>query len=351
MNIPQRHLLTEEELRKYCRALLEQCDLDEKDAEILIDTTVTADLRGVSSHGISRLKHYIERLNKGLIKSRPELNIEEKTDSVYLIDADNGLGQAIAYRGMALAVEKAKEKGICCVGIKNTNHIGLAGYYSELAAKNKMVGLITANTNPAMAPWGGVKALLGTNPFAVAVPARERPIILDMATTNVARGKIRVFEKQGKLIPPGWAKDTAGKDTRDPKEAIHGTLSPVGGPKGYGMALIIDILAGIITGSKSSDEVSSLDDMTRPIYSGNFLFAFNVERMIDYSFYLERVEELKSKIKNSPKQEEVKEILLAGEIEYKLEDEHKHNGLAVSPEMWEEVKRVITSYEKGDDLT
>ncbi len=333
--------LTEEELRKYSSVLLHETDINENDADIMIDSTVTADLRGVSSHGISRLKYYVERLNKGLINPRPSPTVEQKTESVFLIDADNGLGQVAAHRGMCLAIEKARHYGICCVGIKNTNHIGMAGYYPEIAAREKMAGLIIANTYPAMAPWGGVKALFGTNPIAVAVPTVDRPVLLDMATTNVARGKIRLFAREDKPLPPGWAKDAMGRDTRDAKEALQGTLSSVGGPKGYGMALIIDIFSGIITGSKSSDEVSCLDDMTRPIYSGNFLCAFNIASMINYGYYLERIEELKSKIKESPKTVGVEEIFLAGEIEYLKEEENRAHGVDVSADVCKEVKRVI----------
>ena len=337
----EQYRLTEDELRRYSSTLLTNCELSNEDAEILVDTTVTADLRGVSSHGIARLDHYIERMNKGLINARPNLNIEQRTDSVFLIDADNGPGQTVAYKGMALAIEKAKEKGICCVGVKNTNHIGLAGYYSEMAARNSMVGIITANTNPAMAPFGGVKALLGTNPFSVACPTKDRPILLDMATTNVARGKIRLYEKLNKEVPIGWAKDSCGKDTCDPTECLAGTLSPVGGPKGYGMALIIDIVAGILTGSGSSDEVSSLDDMTRPIRSGNLIIALNIESLINFDFYLERVEELKCKLKGCPTAEGVNDIFLAGEIEYLTEERNKRNGVEVPEAVWEKARKVL----------
>jgi LDH2 family malate/lactate/ureidoglycolate dehydrogenase len=242
---------------------------------------------------------------------------------------------------MELAIEKAAEKGLCCVGIKNTNHIGLAGYYPEMAARKNMLGFITANTNAAMAPWGGVEALFGTNPFALAVPAKERPILLDMATTNVARGKIRIYAKEDKPIPPGWAKDAEGRDTTDAGKALLGTLTPVGGPKGYGMALMIDIIAGIITGSSSCDEVCSLDDMTSPICSGNFLLAFNIQSMIDFDVYLERVEGLKEKIKNSRKAEGVNELFLAGEIEYNTEERNRQNGLEVPKLMWEKVKETL----------
>ncbi len=333
-------MLREEELRSYCRAVLDKTTLSKEDADILIDTTVKADLRGVSSHGISRLDHYVERMNRGLINPNPALKIEQKADSVLLVDADNGLGQVVAYKAMTLAIEKAKDKGLCGVGVRNTNHIGIAGYYPEMAAAEKMLGFISANTNPAMAPFGGVEALFGTNPFAVAVPAKERPILLDMATTNVARGKIRIYDKQKQPIPIGWAKDAEGKDTTDPAKALLGTLSPVGGPKGYGMALMIDIIAGIITGSQNCDGVCSLDDMSSSLCSGNFLLAFKIESMIDYEIYLDRVEELKWKIKNSPKAEGITELFLAGEIEYLNEEKNRREGVKVSRETWDKVKSI-----------
>jgi LDH2 family malate/lactate/ureidoglycolate dehydrogenase len=335
------YLLSEEELRQFCKVKLEKSSMSEEDIATMVDITVKADLRGVSSHGVSRLDHYIQRMEKGLINPQPALNFEQRAGSVVFVDADNGLGQVVAHKAMSVAVEQAAEKGLCCVGIKNTNHIGLAGYYPEMAAKNKMMGFITANTNPAMAPFGGVQALFGTNPFAVAVPTKSRPILLDMATTNVARGKIRIYEKQNQEIPLGWAKDADGKDTTDPAMALLGTLSPVGGPKGYGMALLIDIIAGIMTGSKSCDGVCSLDDMSQTICSGNFLLAFNIECMINYNDYLDRVEELKEKIKTSEKADGVKELYLAGEIEYNTEERNRQNGLAVSKDLWEKVKKEI----------
>lgn len=338
-----KYLLQEAELKDYCRGVLMECDLSADDLEIMVETTVLADLRGVSSHGIARLHNYAERMKTGLINPRPAMRFEEKSDSLYLLEADNGPGQVAAARAMRLAVEKAREKGICCVGIRNTNHIGLAGYYPEIAAAQGMAGLITANTNPAMAPFGGVKALLGTNPFALAVPTKKHPILLDMATTNVARGKIRVFEKEKRHIPLGWAKDCTGCDTTDPTLALEGTCAPVGGPKGYGMALLIDILAGILTGSGSSDEVSSLDDMSRPIRSGNLLFALNIGAMLDYNLYLERVEGLRVKIKESPRADDIEEILLAGELEYSREEANRAQGLAVSAELWQNVRKMLGS--------
>ncbi len=342
--------LSEEELRAYCLVLLKKIALSEEDADVLTDTTVAAELRGVASHGVMRLQHYIDRMSCGLINLRPKIKVEKKTESVLLIDADNGLGQVAAKRGMTIAIEKARDKGICCVGIRNTNHIGMAGYYAEMAAHEQMAGFITANTNPAMAPWGGVKALLGTNPFAAAVPTRGKPILLDMATTNVARGKIRLFAEQNKQIPPGWAKDESGLDTQDPNRALQGTLYPVGGAKGYGMALLIDIIAGIITGSKCSDELCSLNDMTRPVDSGNFIMVFDIKSMIEYSFYLDRLEDLKDKIKKSPKAGEVQEIFLAGEPEYSLEEIQKRDGVKVSREMWQTVKKVLQENEQGGGL-
>ncbi len=333
----------EDELREYCQKVLKDIDLSQEDAQILTDTIVAAELRGISSHGVSRLPYYVERINQGLIKSRPSLEVTEQGDdgNVFLMDADHALGQVAAYRAMSQAIQKARDKGVCWAGIKNTNHIGIASFYSEMAAKEGMVGIIAANTNPAMAPFGGVKALFGTNPCSIAAPTREKPIVLDMATTNVARGKIRMCERSGQEMPVGWAKDSRGRDTTDPAAALEGTLTPMGGPKGYGIALMIDIMAGILTGSGSTDEVGSLDDYSRTIDSGNVLMVLNIESMIEYSQYLDRVEELKKKIKESPRADGVDEILLSGELEYNREENHRKNGVNVDPAIGEEISRVL----------
>ncbi len=215
------------------------------------DSMIEANLRGVDTHGITRmLCVYVERIQKGVMSAKSNLDVVRERTSTALIDCHNSIGQVGADRAMRMTIEKARKTGVAFSAVSHSNHYGMAAYWAMMALPHGMIGFSSTNAPAAMAPTGGRTAMFGTNPFAVAIPAgRELPVVLDLATTVVARGRINLYAKQDKPLEPGWAFDERGVPTTDPHTALKGLLAPIGGYKGYGITLAMDFLCGMLTGS------------------------------------------------------------------------------------------------------
>jgi LDH2 family malate/lactate/ureidoglycolate dehydrogenase len=222
---------------------------------------------------------------------------------------------------MEISIAKAKNLGMGTAGIRNSNHFGIAAYYAIQAIQSDMIGIVLSNAAASMAPWGGTKPLIGTNPLAIGIPTDRNPIILDMAISVQARGKIRQAALEEKSIPEGWALDERGKPTTDPREALKGSLLPIAGPKGYGLALMVDVLSGVLTGSFFADKISSVHEEEEGIPRvGHFVQAINIGSFMAVEEFKNRMDELMQKIRESPFAEGVNKIYLPGEIE---SDKHK----------------------------
>ena len=240
------------------------------------------------------------------------------------------MGQPASVYAMQIAVKKASQSIIGAVGVRNSNHFGTAAYYSKIAAENNMIGISMSNTEPLMPAPGGRKAVVGNNPLSTAIPLKDRePIILDMATSTAAIGKILIAQKRGDSIPVGWAVDKLGKDTTNPFEALNGGLiMPLGGPKGYGLSIIIDVLAGILTGSGFGQLVKSpFEDMANDQRAGHFFIAIDIKSFIALDDYYENTNKLVNEIKSSPTIEGVEEVMLPGEIEYRTMQSRLNYGI------------------------
>ncbi|MCF0238155.1 MAG: Ldh family oxidoreductase, partial [Sphaerochaetaceae bacterium] len=249
-----------ENLISYGKDLLVAAGVPENRALVWASCLVDSDLRGLSSHGLLRLPVYIRRVREGLVNPNASLEKVKDFGAVALLDSHNGIGQFSSTEAMKLAIEKAKTMGIGCVGLGHGTHSGACGHYSEMAIKENMIGFAMFNTNPLIAVYGGSKKVIGNNPFSVAIPAlRHDPIVLDMAC-SVAQGKIQLFAREGKALPSGWAVDENGNPTTDPKEALKGVLLPIAGPKGSGIALVVDIICGLLTNSGIGNEITPLKD-------------------------------------------------------------------------------------------
>jgi len=332
-------------LKEVIVKILVKTGVEEKHAIIVADNLIEADLKGVSSHGISRLSIYIKRLNLNLINKNPVPKIEKSSLTTYLIDGDNGLGQVIASEAMKTAIKTAKETGSCFVGVKNTNHIGMGAYYAEMAAKNGLVGFVFTNASAFMAPWGGSEAILGTNPITIAVPSKDHSsIILDIATSAAARGKVLLAEKKGEKIPFDWALDQDGNQTDDPSKARLGTMLPLGGPKGYGLSLMVDILAGVLTGASFGKLIPSMtENFSEKLNIGVFLGIVNIENFMPVQLFEQRIQELITQIKSSKKKTGVKEIFLPGEIEERNKTINLKNQIPINDEVILEINRISDS--------
>lgn len=337
-----RHLVFRvEDLRSYVEAFFKKFDTSQEDAAIAADILISADLRGISSHGIIRLHtYYGDRLVKKQINPHAPLTVVRETPNSLLLDGENGLGQLVGYRSMTRCIEKANQAGLAMVTVRNSNHYGIAGYYAMMALKENMIGISLTNSQPLVAPTYGKSAILGTNPIAVAVPAgSERPYVLDMATSIVPIGRITVYEKAGKEIPTGWGIDGNGNVTNDPTRVLNGgALMPLGGTdilagyKGYGLSLLVDILCGVLSGASFGVDVGHPSE-NRGANVGHFFAAFRVDNFRPLVDFQQDMDRLIRQLKDAPKAEGQERIYIHGEKEFIKSELYQKEGIPLLPEV------------------
>jgi len=337
-----------ESLRSYAQCVLMKAGLKKEDACIVADTLVEANLRGVDTHGIVRLPlYYLKRIKKGLIKADPDYRVIKKSHSTAVVDADDGPGQVATLRAMELAIEMAKNSGIGLVTIKNSSHFGMAAYFAMKALERDMIGIAMTHADSRVAPFGARKAYLGTNPLAVAIPAEKHfPIVLDMATSVTSMGSIILAAMEEREIPEGLAIDENGHTTTDPKRVA--ALLPVGGPKGSGLAIIIDILCGILTESNFGNHIHRGDDFSKPEKLGHLVGAINVASFCGPAKFKHRVDQMISEIKSLPPAPGFDEILLPGEREFKTKEERLKKGIPIPQEFFEKLQGLEGCYLETD---
>lgn len=333
-------------LKKIAAELLEEYNVPPDHASIVSDVLVTADLRGVESHGIGRLfPYYISRLQKGYMNPRPSLQISSNFGAIFSLDADNGLGHVACHTAMKKCIELAGKFGIGIGGIKNSNHFGIAGYYSMMALQEGMIGICISNSQPLALPTFSKKRLLGTNPLSIAVPAgKYQPFVLDMATSVVPIGKIEVYRRKELKVPPEWGADSHGRPTSDPAEIFEGGgLFPLGGPeetggyKGYGLSAAIDILSGVLTGSSFLAGVLNARVRPEPCGVGHFVAALQVEAFMDMSEFKERMDRFIEELKTAPLADGCDKIYIAGEKEFSKWEKNLKDGVPIHRKVWEEL--------------
>ncbi len=325
-------------LKGYVIRYLTRWEVSPEDAAIAADVLVSADMRGVDSHGVIRLGNYYgSRLAKGQIDPRAEISLVHETASSLVVDANNGLGHPAGVKTMRLCIEKARANGIAFATTRNSNHYGIAGYYAMMALPEEMIGISFTNSGPLVAPTHGSRAMLGTNPIAVAVPAgHNRPYVLDMATSIVPIGRVTVYEKNGKPIPPGWGIDSEGQVTEDPAQVIHGgALMPLGGPelmrgyKGYGLALLVDIFSGVLAGSGFGEQVYGAES-GNSARVGHFFAAVRIDAFREPAAFRQDMDLLMDSLKDSPKAAGEERIFIHGEKEFERADRAEIEGVPLS---------------------
>lgn len=322
--MPPHYFFQQKDLHNYIIRYFQRWSVPAEDASIAADVLLSADMRGVDSHGMIRLNSYYgSRLRKGLINPLSPMTIEKETATTLVINGNNGLGHPIGVKTMQLCIEKAGQAGIAMATVSHSNHYGIAGYYAMMALPHDMIGVSFTNSGPLVAPTHGKKAMLGTNPIAVAVPAlSQKPFVLDMATSIVPIGRITVYQKEGKQIPAGWGIDGNGQITEDPaKVNSGGALMPLGGPeilrgyKGYGLALMVDIFSGVLSGAGFGEKVSgSSNDGAANV--GHFFAAVKIEAFREINAFKKDMDDLLIQLKNSPKAEGEERIYIHGEKEF-----------------------------------
>ena len=274
-------------------ALLTRRGVPEPDAALLADTLVTAELWGHASHGVLRLPWYAARLESGAMSAVTHVEPVTDTGAVVVLDGHDGIGQVVTKRAVDLGIERARQHGIAGVAVRNSGHFGTAAYFTRAAAEAGCVAILVTNASPAMAPWGGRRKSIGTNPWSIAAPAgRHGVVVMDLANTAVARGKVYLAAERGEPIPEGWAADADGTPTTDPAAAIDGLILPMAGAKGYVISFMMDVLAGVLTGSSFGDAVVGPYDPERRSGAGHLLIVIDIAATGDAAEFASRMEQL-----------------------------------------------------------
>lgn len=325
------------QLRQYCYDVLTAAGVDADCAEATAGMLVDAEVTGMSTHGVSRLSIYLQRIQAGIMSPHNNIRIVRESPSALAVDAGNSLGAAAATFAMKKCIEKARETGVCFAAVSNSNHFGTAAYYTKMAAEAGMMGLCCANLKGNVAPFGAAEPYLGTNPLSLSCPTKTRPLVTDIATSTVALGKLILAQKLGKPIPEGWALDVNGNPTTDPAEGRKGMLTPFGGPKGSGIAIMIDIASGILSGGSFGNHLTGLYEMTGAQGVGHFMGAIDVAHFTDLETFKEKVSTMSAEIKALKKAPGVDEILVPGDLEAKKREANEANGIDVPDAVYEEL--------------
>ena len=323
-----------QEMRSLAARLATAIGVRSEDAEIFARVLVDADLQGVSTHGISRLNIYLQRIEKGLIAPKAELTVERNGGSVLTLDAGNGLGQVQAVKALDLLLPLAKQNGIAAATIRNSQHFGALSYYCNRAADEGLILLAMTNCEPAMSPEGGYQAFFGTNPIAASFPTGKGfNVKIDLATSIIARGNIIAAQKKQQPIPEGWALNRHGEPTTDAQEALLGTVLTMAGHKGYALALMVEVFSSVLSGAAIGPEIGSMyKDLDRKQNVGHFFCLLNISAFINLADFKKRIDETIGRIKSSKKRPGVEEILIPGERSLRNVQVNEARGITVSDE-------------------
>jgi LDH2 family malate/lactate/ureidoglycolate dehydrogenase len=352
-------LSTEAKLAAFVIAVLERVGVDRVDAETVARVLGAADLRGIESHGVARLESfYVGRIRSGKLNPRPQVKVVRETPTSLVLDADNGLGHPVAERAMRAVIAKAKEHGSAFACVKNSNHFGIAGHYAMLALEHDMIGIASTNSVRYGAPTYGRDLMLGTNPWAYAVPALdEPPFVLDFATTTVPRGKLEVYKRKEKPLDPGWAIDAAGNETLDADAALHGALLPLGGfgianggHKGYGLGMLVDLMCGVLSGGAFGNDLPVPSDGDVPGKISHFFGAIAIGGFRDPAQVRADVDRELRAFKNSAKAPSEERIYVAGEIEHERTIAYRRDGVPVHRKVWTALETIAAELGLPFDL-
>jgi len=332
-----------------------------EDARVTADVLVAANLRGIDSHGVARTRRYVQGLRAGVMLARPDIQVVHQTPVTALLDGGAGLGQVAGVKATKLAIEKASKAGLGFVAVRNSNHYGIAGYYAMMALKEDLIGVSMTNAATLVVPTFGKDAVLGTNPISIAVPTgEERPFVLDMATSVVTRGKLEEHERLEKPLLQGWATDSRGLSTDDAggvlrnlQDRLGGGILPLGGVgeelgghKGYGLALLVDILCGVLPGAGYGSQVYPRDVAGKPLPAniGHFFGALRVDAFRPLEDFKAAMDDIIQILRSSAKAEGQERIFIHGEKEFEMAEERMREGIPLHP-------KVVTDLrEMGEEL-
>ncbi len=335
-------------VKEFAIEVMKKAGLSQEDAEIFVNSLILSELRGVTSHAITRLKAYSDKINDGAVDGKSKPIVITEAPSTLVVDGNNGPGIIVGIKTMDICLEKAGQTGACFAAIKNSTHYGAGGFFAMHAADRNMIGFSICNCDPCVVPFGGAKPMLGTNPLSIAIPATRHPhLVLDMATSVVAKGKVNLYEKLGKNIPLGFIVDKDGNPSEDPFDMHTGALLPFGGVKGYAIALIIDIMASALSGAKNSRQITSFfncEDPEKFKNIGMFMGSIDISKFVDIDTFKERVDYMFDEIKACPPAPGFQEVMIPGEIEDNLRKENEKNGIELSEKIVQELVGLAEKY-------
>ncbi|MBD3193653.1 MAG: Ldh family oxidoreductase [Candidatus Lokiarchaeota archaeon] len=342
-------------LRNFLEDVFISLGVPKNDAKIIADVLLTADLKGISTHGIQRLKVYYERLKKGIYNPKTRIKIIKETPTTAVLDGNCGMGHVIAHRAMNIAIEKAKKHGLGAVAVRNSTHFGIAGYYSQIAIDEGMIGITTTNATPAVPPTNGVEPLLGTNPLTAGLPTDEEfPFLLDCATSIIQKGKIEMCKREGRTLPQGLIIDEFGNSETDPNKIIDklndkkAAILPLGSIegnsasyKGYGYSTLVEILSSALQDGASLKETAGIyENGKKRLKVGHFFLAINIEFFISTSKFKQNVGKILRKLRNAKKAPNKNRIYTAGEKEYEASLDTQKMGIFVNKSIQEDLREI-----------
>ena len=318
-------------LRKAVGAIFRACGMSGEDADLLTDTLVKADLRGIHSHGVLRVPDYVKKLREEGVDPKGRPKIVEESGSALVVDGGNSMGQIGSVFAMRQAINKAESRSLAFAAVRGSNHCGAMSYYTMLAVEHDMIGIAATNALPTMAPWGGIDKILGINPLSLSIPAyRQSPIVFDAAFSYSSHGKIRVFEQKKEAIPETWAFDSRGSPTTDPAEAVVGLLQPIGEHKGTGLALIMGILSSLLSGASYGTEMGNMADGPNPGQDGHFYLALKISAFQDPREFKERVDKIINEWHRSEVAPGHERVYYPGEREALTEIRYRDDGIPLN---------------------
>jgi len=331
-------IVTKEQLLKFCFEVFTAANMPIDAAKLAAEVLVSADLRGIDSHGVARLSGYIRLWEAKRANFQANPKIIHETPSTATIDADAGLGLVVAPFAMKVAIEKAKQVGTGWVAIKNSNHFGIAAYHAMMALEEDMIGFSMTNASPLVAPTNAIERMLGTNPICIAVPAgKEQPFVIDMATSNAANGKLEIAQRNNKSIPLGWVQTETGKESTDANELKRGgALLPLGGHKGYGLGAVVDILSAVLSGANYGPWVPPFVSFLAPLPNlpgegiGHFVGAMRVDAFRPKEDFKTHMDNWIQRFKAAQRIDPNVEVLIPGEPEFRMQQERSMSGFGLN---------------------
>ncbi|MBC5810044.1 MAG: Ldh family oxidoreductase [Candidatus Eremiobacteraeota bacterium] len=328
-------------LLDFVSAVYVRAGMPEDDARLAADTLVQADLWGHQSHGVMRLPWYLARIEAGVCAAVAQPEIAIDAGAVAVLDGNEGMGQVVAARAMDEAIRRATSFGIGAVSVRNSNHFGTAMYFTLMAARAGCIGFLSTNASPAMAPWGGREKSVGTNPWSWAAPAGSHaPLVLDIANTAVARGKIYLAKQNDAMIPRGWALDATGAPTTDPSEALAGVVLPMAQHKGYAIAAVMDVLSGVLSGSAFGAAVHGPYQAEHRSGAGHLAIVLNIAAFQPLAEFNGRMERYIAELKSAAPAQDFDEIFYPGEIEARNDARNRAEGIQYPLKTLAELQRV-----------